>query len=436
VDKPPLTPPSGSRDFLPPEMRRREAVIGRIKSVFSLHGYEPMDTPAFERLEVLAGKYGDEGDKLIFKILKRGEKAASGEADMALRYDLTVPAVRLYAHRRGELARVFKRYQIGPVWRADRPGKGRFREFYQCDVDIFGSASSLADVDVIVALSAALAAVGLPRFEIRLNSRRVLHAMMDSYGVAEADHGSALIALDKIDKIGLDGVKAELGERGFDAKVVDALCGDIARDNFQAVLRNRLATSETGQAGLGEVDAILQHATPRLGEATIRFDPILARGLDYYTGAIYEFVADGAGGSIAGGGRYDDLAGMFLKESVPVCGGSLGIERILLLLDEDAGSDPAPRAYVTVWDDAATDGALILADALRAAGIAAEVDLTGAKIGRQFKTADERGCRFTLVMGPDEQDAGTVMIKDLTTGEQQAVALDQAVAHIQRLLSK
>lgn len=435
MEKPPLTPPSGSRDFLPREVRRREAVIGRIKSVFALHGYEPMDTPAFERLEVLAGKYGDEGDKLIFKILKRGEKAASGEADMALRYDLTVPAVRLYAHRRGELPRVFKRYQIGPVWRADRPGKGRFREFYQCDVDVFGSASPLADVDVIVALSAALAAVGLPRFEIRLNSRRVLHAMMDSYGVAEADHGSALIALDKIDKIGLDGVKAELGERGFDTAVVDALCGDIARADFETVLRERLATSGTGQEGLAEVDTILAHAAPRLGEAAIRFDPILARGLDYYTGAIYEFVADGAGGSIAGGGRYDDLAGMFLKESVPVCGGSLGIERILLLLDAEADADPTPRAYVTVWDAASTDASLNLASALRAAGIAAEVDLTGAKIGRQFKAADERGCRFTLVMGPDEKDAGTVVIKDLETGNQEAVPADKAAAHISQLLS-
>jgi len=434
VEKPPLTPPSGSRDFLPREVRRREAVIGRIKSVFALHGYEPMDTPAFERLEVLAGKYGDEGDKLIFKILKRGEKAASGEADMALRYDLTVPAVRLYAHRRGELPRVFKRFQIGPVWRADRPGKGRFREFYQCDVDVFGSASPLADVDVIVAMSAALAAVGLPRFEIRLNSRRVLHAMMDSYGVAEADHGSALIALDKIDKIGLDGVKAELGGRGFDTAVVDALCRDIDRDDFETVLRERLAILETGRTGLAEVDAILEHAASRLGEAVIRFDPVLARGLDYYTGAIYEFITDGAGGSIAGGGRYDDLAGMFLKDSVPICGGSLGIERILLLLDAEADTNPAPRAYVTVWDAASTDRSLDLADTLRTAGIAAEVDLVGGKIGRQFKAADERDCRFTLVMGPDEQESGMVMIKDLTTGDQQAVPVDQAAKHILKLL--
>lgn len=434
MSTPPLTPPSGSRDFLPPEVRRREAVIGRIKSVFALRGFEPMDTPAFERIEVLAGKYGDEGDKLIFKILKRGDKAASGEADMALRYDLTVPAVRLYAHRRGELPRIFKRYQIGPVWRADRPGKGRFREFYQCDVDVFGSATPLADVDVITTLSAALAAVGLPRFDIRLNSRRVLHAMMESYGVAEADHGGALIALDKIDKVGLDGVRAELGGRGLAAEIVTALCDDIGRDDFAAVLRGRLEGSEAGAEGLAEVDAILAHATGGIGDASIRFDPILARGLDYYTGAIYEFVADGVGSSIAGGGRYDDLAGMFMKESVPICGGSLGIERILMLLDETADTAPPPRAYVTVWDAAATGGALALASEVRDAGIAAEIDLTGAKIGRQFKTANDRGCRFTLVVGPDEQTAGTVVVKDLASGEQQAVARGNVVAHLRTLI--
>ncbi|MBT3172918.1 MAG: hypothetical protein HN333_15990 [Rhodospirillaceae bacterium] len=190
-------------------MRRRLAVLARIRDVFERHGFAPMETPAFERLEVLAGKYGDEGDKLIFKILKRGEKAASGEADMALRYDLTVPAVRFYAHRRNELPRIFKRYQMGPVWRADRPGKGRFREFLQCDVDIFGSTSPLADIECLLTLAAALGEVGLPDFEIRLNSRRVLHAMMNAYGVAEPDHGSALVALDKESIV--EDVIAEIG---------------------------------------------------------------------------------------------------------------------------------------------------------------------------------------------------------------------------------
>jgi histidyl-tRNA synthetase len=346
VTRPPLSPPSGSRDFLPREVRRREAVLARLREVFALHGYEPMETPAFERIEVLAGKYGDEGDKLIFKILKRGDKAAAGEADLALRYDLTVPAVRLYAHRRGELPRIFKRYQIGPVWRADRPGRGRFREFYQCDVDIFGAASPLADVDVLVTLADALVAVGVPRFEIRLNSRRVLHAMMDAYGVA--DHAGALVALDKLEKIGLDGVREEFRDRGVADAAADALCADLARTDFDRVLRTRLADSQAGAEGLAEVDAIIAATRPSLGEATIRFDPVLARGLDYYTGAIFEFLAEGAGDSIAGGGRYDDLAAMFLADTVPICGGSLGVERILMLVGEDEAAAP-PLAYVTVW---------------------------------------------------------------------------------------
>lgn len=428
----PLAPPSGSRDFLPDTMRRRLAVLARIRDVFERHGFAPMETPAFERLEVLAGKYGDEGDKLIFKILKRGEKAASGEADMALRYDLTVPAVRFYAHRRNELPRVFKRYQMGPVWRADRPGKGRFREFLQCDVDIFGSASPLADIECLVTLAAALGEVGLPDFEIRLNSRRVLHAMMNAYGVAEPDHGSALVALDKLDKIGIEGVRAELTQRGIAA---DALCEDIAKPDFAGLLRDKL-DSEAGAEGLAEVDTILGGVAAGLPAGSIRFDPLLARGLDYYTGAIYEFVAEGVGSSIAGGGRYDDLAGMFLKESVPICGGSLGIERILMLVEERMAAPARTLAYVTVWNTDSAADSLALAARLRQAGLAAETDLTGAKLGRQFRTADDRGCRFALVRGPDEREAGQVTVKDLDSGEQEQVALDAVAEHLRDILSR
>ena len=426
----PLSPPSGSRDFLPAEMRRRLAVLARIRGVFERHGYAPVDTPAFERLEVLSGKYGDEGDKLIFKILRRGAKAASGEADLGLRYDLTVPAVRMYAHRRNDLPRIFKRYQMGPVWRADRPGRGRFREFLQCDVDIFGSASPLADIDTLLTLAAALAALGLSGFEIRLNSRRVLHAMMTAYGVAEAAHAGALVALDKRDKIGADGVRAELLERGIAAVVVAALCDDLARPDFAARLRDKLK----GEPGLGEVDTILDGVAPLLTAGSIHFDPLLARGLDYYTGAIYEFTAEGVGGSIAGGGRYDDLTGMFLKAAVPVCGGSLGIERILMLVGEDFAAPPPPLAYVTVWDAAAAADALALTQRLRAAGLAAETDLTGAKLGRQFRSADERGCRFALVRGPDERAAATVTVKDLASGAQESIPLDDVVDHLRKLL--
>lgn len=415
---PPLAPPSGSRDFLPRELRRRERALARVARTFALHGFEPIGTPAFERIETLAGKYGEEGDKLIFRILRRGPHAATGEADLALRYDLTVPGARVYAHRRGELPRVFKRYQIGPVWRGERPGKGRFREFTQCDADIFGAESRLADVAVVLALAAALDALGVRGATVRLNSRAVLAAAMEAYGVPVALRAGALTSLDKLDRVGVDGVAEELRARGVGEDAADALRRDMGSGEFAAALRRRLAGSAEGAAGLAEVDSVLGRAAPRLaGGARIVFDPTLARGLDYYTGPIFEFAAAGGGASIAGGGRYDDLCGQFVKERVPVCGGSLGIERILSLLEAD-GAEGEPRVYVAVWDGEAEGRALDLAAEIRAVGVAAETDLTGGRLGRQFKTAHERGCRFVVVEGPDERAAGAVALKDLADGSQ------------------
>ena len=423
-----LAPPSGSRDFLPQELAFRESVLTKVKQVFAGHGFQPLDTPAFERLEVLSGKYGEEGEKLIFKILKRGDKAQSGEADLALRYDLTVPTMRVYAHRRAELPRIFKRYQIGPVWRADRPGRGRFREFYQCDVDIIGTASRLADVEVLLALSAALQAVGLPRFRIRLNSRHVLKAMMTAHAVPADKQHAVIGALDKFDKIGLAGVGEELGGLDLPAEVAESLQSDLVGGEVEGRLRRRLRESEVGQRGLTEVDQIIAWLRPLIGLADIFFDPILARGLDYYTGPIFEFFAEGLPSSIAAGGRYDNLAGLFMKESVPVCGGSLGIERIMVILQAQGAvaPTPAPTAYVTLWDEAAPEDSLSLAQSLRRAGVAAEIDLAGGALSRQFKAANARGCRFVLVRGPDEVEAGTVQIKDMRSGAQSAVALADA----------
>ena len=431
-----LAPPSGSRDFLPQELRRRERALARVARIFALHGFEPVATPAFERIETLSGKYGEEGDKLIFRILKRGPRAGVGEADLALRYDLTVPGARVYAHRRGELPRVFKRYQIGPVWRGERPGKGRFREFTQCDVDVFGAESRLADVAVVVALAAALDALGVHGATVRLNSRAVLAATMESYGVPSGMRAGALTSLDKLDKIGVDGVAEELRERGVPHDAADALRRDVGGGEFAAALRRRLADSPGGAAGLAEVDAVLERAAPRLsGGARIVFDPALARGLDYYTGPIFEFAAEGGGASIAGGGRYDDLCGQFVKDRVPVCGGSLGIERILSLLE--AGEAAAePRVYVAVWDDEGAGRALDLAAEIRAAGVAAETDLTGGRLGRQFKTADERGCRFVVVEGPDEIAAGAVALKDLADGSQSRAPRAAVAAEVARRLAR
>ncbi len=429
-----LAPPSGTRDFLPQDVLFRRRVLQAAQRVFERHGFLPMDTPAFERLETLTGKYGDEGEKLIFKILKRGDKAASGESDLALRYDLTVPTMRVVAQHRHELPRIFKRYQIGPVWRADRPGKGRFREFYQCDVDIIGSASILADVEVLLALAGVLREVEFPGFVIRLNSRQILKAMLESYEVPQDRQGAAVVALDKLDKIGVEALKGELAEAGLAPTVVDRLHGDIASGDFTTVLRRRLETSEAGRAGLAQVAEITDAVGPELTHGTVEFDPLLARGMDYYTGPIFEFYATEFRSAIAGGGRYDGLSAMFSRKAEPVTGGSLGIERIIMLLQGDTVLTPAgPLAYVTVWSPDRRADALKLAAAVRARGLSAELDLVGGGLGAQLKVASERRCRFALIQGPDEAAAGTIQIKDMDKGTQISAPVADAPATLERL---
>jgi len=430
-----LAPPSGTRDFLPQELLFRRRVLLAAQTVFERHGFLPMDTPAFERLETLTGKYGDEGEKLIFKILKRGDKAASGESDLALRYDLTVPTMRVVSHHRHELPRIFKRYQIGPVWRADRPGKGRFREFYQCDVDIVGARSALADAEVLLALSAVLRELAFPGFVIRLNSRQVLRGMLEAYDVPAERQGATVVALDKLDKIGVEGLKNELATIGLVQTVVDRLHGDIAGSDFAAQLRQRLETSATGRAGLAEVEAIREAVGPELANGTIEFEPLLARGMDYYTGPIFEFYATEFRSAIAGGGRYDGLTSMFGRQAEPVCGGSLGIERIIMLLQGDAAlpAPAGPLAYVTVWSDEQRPAAFKLVAAIRARGISAEINLVDGGIGQQLKIASERRCRFAVIQGPDEAAAGTVQIKDMDSGQQVGAPVAAVPATLARL---
>ncbi|MDX2101473.1 MAG: histidine--tRNA ligase [Alphaproteobacteria bacterium] len=427
MSKPSVAPASGTRDFLPADMQRRLDAFRIVRAAFEQHGFLPFDTPCFERLETLTGKYGDEGEKLIFKILKRGEaldRAEDGElADMALRYDLTVPTMRAVTANRHKLPRIFKRYQMAPVWRADRPGKGRFREFYQCDVDIVGSPSTLADIEVLSAMTAAIAGLNFTGYEIRLNSRKVLKGMMTAYDVPEALHGGAVTALDKLDKIGIDKLPEEFATQGLPPEVATPLVADLARADFAALLADKLAALPTGAAGLAEVAEIVGALGDRLVGGSIRFDPLLARGLDYYTGAIFEFVTPAYGGSIAGGGRYDGLTKLFGGKEEPVCGGSLGIERILMLTEQATTEVAGPTAYVTVWDADARTTALDLVRAIRAAGASAEVDLVGGKIGGQMKLAAERHCRFALIQGPDDRAAGVVQVKALGTGEQTAVPL-------------
>ncbi len=429
-----MKPPSGTRDFLPGEVKKREWAFGTIKGVFESFGFLPIDTPAFERLETLMGKYGEEGEKLIFKILKRGDRADSGETDLALRYDLTVPLVRFFAEHQERLPRPFRRYQMSPVWRADRPGKGRFREFYQCDVDVIGSTSLLADAEVILALTRALSRLGLSGCVVNLNSRKVLAGLLEVYGVPQEQRQSTLIALDKLDKIGASGVIQELKSSSLPEAAVNRIEDDLLEG---AAPRDRIEASLTGRQGLREVDEVISLVKPLLKEGAIKFSPFLARGLDYYTGPIFEITLDGAPGAIASGGRYDDLIGGITGKQVPACGGSLGIDRILstLLADEQNKKDtPSPQVFVTVWDSASRAEALRIATELRDAGMTAEIYLEEGKIGKQIRLASERGARFCLFYGPDEQTRGEVTLKELSTGEQTS-AKRESIVHILKTLT-
>jgi histidyl-tRNA synthetase len=427
-------PPSGTRDFLAAEAERREQAFGVIRSVFTRYGFEPLQTPAFERLDVLLGKYGDEGDKLVFKILRRGEHEASGQADLALRYDLTVPLARVAAAYGSQLPSPYKRYAIGPVWRADRPGQGRYREFVQCDLDTLGSASVLADAEALCAQHDALAALGLAEFSIQLNSRRVLAGLLDAFGVPEALGPGVLITLDKLDKLRPDAVISELEGRGLAtataAEIVLAMTAPDAVDR----IRTALKPSEEGAAGLDEVDGVLSLVAAQVPAGRIAFTPRLVRGLSYYTGPIWEVVAPGVPGSIGSGGRYDHLIAQLGGPDTPATGSSLGVERILPLLP-DSGTVQHSRldVAVTVMAEELARQSFALAAAARAAGLRSSVYLgSSGKLGRQLRWASDQGARWCLIYGTAEDQAGTVTVRDMRSGEQTPVAAGDLGGYLAR----
>ncbi len=439
-------PARGMRDFLPDEVRRRQHVMGVIASVFEQYGFAPLETPAVENIETLLGKYGDEGDRLIFKILKRGEGAASGAADLALRYDLTVPLARVVAEYRATLPKYFKRYQMQPVWRADRPQKGRFREFYQCDVDAIGSRSMTVEVELLAAACDVLTRLGFTDFSVRLNHRKALSGMLSASGVPAALHGEALVALDKLDKIGPGRVSGELAERGVSAAAAAALIALFEEEAAgNQVILERLRTAvgddEAGAAGVGDLEAILRLAAGTSAGSRLRVDPSLARGLSYYTGAIFEIAVPDLAGSLGGGGRYDNLIGMFLRQDVPACGISLGLERILVVMEE-RGMFPAnlvsatADVMVAVWNEAGVGDSLALAARLRAAGVRVEVYPDADKLGKQFKYASAGGVPLVAVVGDDEAARGEVALKDLRTGEQRSIARDDLAAEVTKALDR
>jgi histidyl-tRNA synthetase len=415
-------PPSGTRDFLAAEVDRREHALDVFKSVFRRYGFEPLQTPAFERLDVLLGKYGED-DKLVFKILRRGEHEASGEADLALRYDLTVPLARVAAAYGSQLPVPYKRYAMGPVWRADRPGKDRYREFIQCDLDTLGSRSILADAEALCAQHDALAEVGLPRFRILLNSRRALAGLLEAFRVPEHLSMGALISLDKLDKLSPDQVVAELTERGLDRAAAGELVRTMTATDAADRVRIALKQTEEGAAGLDEIDTLLSLVSGQIPAERIAFTPRLVRGLSYYTGPIWEAVADGVAGSIGSGGRYDHLIEQLGGPDVPGTGSSLGVERILSLLP-GAGAAPPARidVAVTVMGQDLAGPAFSLAGAARGAGLRASVYLGGSgKLGRQLKWASDSGARWCLIYGEREHQAGLVTVRDMDAGGQAEV---------------
>jgi histidyl-tRNA synthetase len=431
---PSTKPPSGTRDFLPEDIRRREYVIGVVRSVYERYGFEPLETPAFENIETLLGKYGEEGNKLIFKILKRGEHESTGEADLALRYDLTVPLARVVAQYQNQLPKFFKRYQIQPVWRADRPAKGRFREFFQCDIDSIGSTSPVVEVEQLSAVSDILTTLGFADYTIQLNHRALLSAMLEAASVPAALHAEALVAIDKLDKIGREGVTKELVARGIDPASAEICLNALANEStFDTIVSGH----EAAKGPRTEIDRILGllAGTPAAGR--VAFVPRLARGLSYYTGAIMEISVPDLAGSLGGGGRYDNLVGMFLGRDVPACGFSLGLERIIVVMTE-RGMFPASvvggnaDVMVTIWNDSSLADAVLLAGDLRNGGLRVDVYPEADKLGKQFKYASSRSVPFVAIAGDDEKANGTVSVKDMKTGEQQTLPRAAVAAFIAR----
>ena len=431
-------PARGMRDFLPSDVRKRNYVIGVIKEVYESYGFEPLETPAVENIETLTGKYGEEGNQLIFKILKRGEKldAQASEkdlSDLALRYDLTVPLARVVANHRNDLPKFFKRYQIQPVWRADRPARGRFREFYQCDVDAIGSDSMLVEAELCAAGNEILSELGFDDFVIRVNHREILYALLDAVKINEEKQTDALVALDKLDKIGSEGVTKEFETRGINKNAADKLLGlfDELKDSDNSRVLESLSefigSHEKGAKAVGQISQILNLSDLK----SLKIDASLARGLSYYTGAIFEVNVPDLAGSIASGGRYDGLIGMFGKEQIPACGFSLGLERILVVMEErgmfqrliDEGKLKIDSAdvLVTVWNEDAIGESLKLAAELRRENLRVSVYPEADKLGKQFKYADSIKIPFVCVLGDAELAENTVTLKNLRTGEQETI---------------
>jgi len=457
--------PKGTRDFSPAEMGRRNYIFDTIRQVFKLHGYRPIETPAMENLSTLMGKYGEEGDKLLFRILNSGEylrgvdhslvenedypRLTSKICEKGLRYDLTVPFARFVVQHRNELQFPFKRYQIQPVWRADRPQKGRYREFYQCDADVVGSDSLLNEIELLQMIDEVFRRLGI-NITIKLNNRKVLAGIAEHIGapdklvdITTAREPDKLIditvAIDKIDKIGIDNVNSELRERGLSDEAVNRLqpilqISGTVKERLET-LRKLLEENPTGTKGVEELTTVINGVEAIGLDAELDLDVSLARGLNYYTGTIIEVKArDVAIGSITGGGRYDNLTGIFGMPGISGVGISFGADRIYDVLNTlnlyPDETQTGTRIMFVNFGHSESIASLKMIKALRSAGISAEIYPEPAKMKKQMGYADALHIPFVAIIGENEMKNGTVTLKDMTTGEQQQLTVDSLIEAI------
>ena len=439
--------PKGTRDFSPIEVAKRQYIIQIIKSNFEEFGFQPIETPSFENSETLMGKYGEEGDRLIFKILNSGDYLAKADAvllenkesnklissisEKALRYDLTVPFARYVVQHQNDIEFPFKRYQIQPVWRADRPQKGRFREFYQCDADVVGSTSLWQEVELVQLYDAVFSELGLEGVTIKINNRKILSGIAQVIGASDKLIDFT-VALDKLDKIGEDGVKKEMIEKGISEEAIQKVqplfnfTGSISEKIEK--LSNLLSTSEEGKKGVQELQFICDNVINLgLNQSILDLDVTLARGLNYYTGAIFEVAPPQsvAMGSIGGGGRYDDLTGIFGLKNMSGVGISFGLDRIYLVIEElnlfPETVTATSKALFVNYGDKEAFYAMKAIKELRSFGISVELYPDNAKMGKQFQHADKRGIPFAVIAGETEMNANQFALKDLISGEQVTV---------------
>jgi histidyl-tRNA synthetase len=453
MSKPSL--PQGTRDFSAAVVHKRNYILQTIQKVFELYGFQPLETPAMENLETLMGKYGEEGDKLIFKILNNGldnpakheaataafDKVLAGKStkdltERALRYDLTIPFARYVAMNHAQLTMPFKRYQMQPVWRADRPQKGRYREFYQCDADVVGSSSLLNELELTHIYATVFEKLKLP-VEIRINSRKILAALATVCGGADKMI-DITVAIDKLDKIGIEKVKEELSERSLEANQVAIIEKYLQINGSNTEKINQLTALigeiTEGQEGLQEINTLLKHFSA-FPNVNLVADFTLARGLNYYTGIIFEVKALGVSmGSIGGGGRYNDLTGLFGVKDIPGVGISFGVDRIYDVLEElNAFPDTIQSSTkVLFFNTGATESAsaFLLLQELRNRGVAAEIFHEQAKFDKQFKYAEKKNIGYVVIIGEAEIAAGTCVVKNLTTGTQETISRDALLTHL------